>query len=165
MSNQTIDGVPRECLERLLVDMGTAEGRRRARKELRALLDAPVSSTSDKYRAELYDEVWQKARDMGFGNVTDALMKLEKQPAPVAVVLPELNEDLRAILGRPNFTCAAVAGVLRRLGQDIRKKAEEEQAATIYWLLGHYLKDPLAWRANAESQLQEATHQPSQCHP
>lgn len=46
---------------------------------------APVSSTSDKYKAELYDEVWQKARDMGFGNVTDALMKLEKQPAPVAV--------------------------------------------------------------------------------
>ncbi|WP_085065958.1 hypothetical protein [Pseudomonas piscis] len=39
----------------------------------------PISSTSDKYKAELYDEVWQKARDMGFGNVTDALMKLDKQ--------------------------------------------------------------------------------------
>lgn len=50
---------------------------------------APVSSSSDKYKAELYDEVWQLARDMGFGNVTDALMKLKKQPAPVAVVLPE----------------------------------------------------------------------------
>lgn len=37
----------------------------------------PVSSTSDKYKAELYDEVWQLARDMGFGNVTDALMKLQ----------------------------------------------------------------------------------------
>lgn len=49
----------------------------------------PVSSTSDKYKAELYDEVWQLARDMGFGNVTDALMKLKKQTAPVAVVLPE----------------------------------------------------------------------------
>lgn len=49
---------------------------------------SPVSSTSDKYKAELYDEVWQLASDMGFGNVTDALMKLKKQPAPVAVVLP-----------------------------------------------------------------------------
>lgn len=39
----------------------------------------PVSSTSDKYKAELYDEVWQLARGMGFGNVTDALRKLEKQ--------------------------------------------------------------------------------------
>lgn len=39
----------------------------------------PISSTSDKYKAELYDEVWQLARDMGFGNVTDALMKLQSQ--------------------------------------------------------------------------------------
>ncbi|WP_282362921.1 hypothetical protein [Pseudomonas sp. PS01297] len=48
----------------------------------------PISdgTTSDKYRAELYDEVWQKARDMGFANVTDALEKLTK---PVAVVLPD----------------------------------------------------------------------------
>ncbi|QYM99545.1 hypothetical protein K1T36_21000 [Pseudomonas protegens] len=37
----------------------------------------PISSTSDKYKAELYEEVWQLARDMGFGNVTDALMKLQ----------------------------------------------------------------------------------------
>lgn len=39
----------------------------------------PVSSTSDKYKAELYDEVWQLAQGMGFGNVTDALMKLQSQ--------------------------------------------------------------------------------------
>lgn len=39
----------------------------------------PTSTTSDKYKAELYDEVWQLARDMGFGNVTDALMKLQSQ--------------------------------------------------------------------------------------
>lgn len=50
---------------------------------------APISSTSDKYKAELYDEVWQLARDMGFGSVTDALMQMKKQPAPVAVV-PEV---------------------------------------------------------------------------
>lgn len=35
-------------------------------------------TTSDKYRAELYDEVWQKARDMGYGNVTDALAAIER---------------------------------------------------------------------------------------
>lgn len=39
----------------------------------------PISLTSDKYKAELYDEVWQLARGMGFGNVTDALMKLQSQ--------------------------------------------------------------------------------------
>ncbi|BAQ75228.1 putative uncharacterized protein [Pseudomonas sp. Os17] len=36
---------------------------------------ASISSTSDKYEAELYDEGWQLARDMGLGNVTDALMQ------------------------------------------------------------------------------------------
>jgi hypothetical protein len=33
-------------------------------------------TTSNKYRAELYDEVWQRARDMGFANVTMALAEL-----------------------------------------------------------------------------------------
>lgn len=37
-----------------------------------------AGTTSDQYRAELYDEVWQKARDMGYGNVTDALVELER---------------------------------------------------------------------------------------
>lgn len=50
--------------------------------ELRALYTNPgaqldTGTNSDKYKAELYDEVWQLARDMGFGNVTDALMKLQ----------------------------------------------------------------------------------------
>lgn len=41
---------------------------------------APVAdgTTSDKYRAELYDEVWQKARDMGFANVSDALAEVAR---------------------------------------------------------------------------------------
>lgn len=38
-------------------------------------------TTGNKYRAELYDEVWQKARDMGYGNVTMALSTLEVQRA------------------------------------------------------------------------------------
>ncbi|SEQ89760.1 Protein of unknown function [Azotobacter beijerinckii] len=40
--------------------------------------EQPSGTTSDKYRAELYDEVWQKARDMGYGNVTEALVELER---------------------------------------------------------------------------------------
>ena len=34
-------------------------------------------TTSDKYRAELYDEVWQRAAGMGYGNVTMALEDLD----------------------------------------------------------------------------------------
>lgn len=49
---------------------------------------APVAdgTTSDKYRAELYDEVWQRARDMGYGNVTEALVELERLKAAAPVV-------------------------------------------------------------------------------
>lgn len=41
---------------------------------------APVAdgTTSNKYKAELYDEVWQKARDMGFANVSDALAEVAR---------------------------------------------------------------------------------------
>lgn len=52
--------------------------------------EQPTGTTSDQYRAELYDEVWGKARSMGYGNVTDALAELERlkaaeQPDTVAV--------------------------------------------------------------------------------
>jgi len=38
-------------------------------------------TTSDRYRAELYDEVWEKARAMGYENVTGALIALERMKA------------------------------------------------------------------------------------
>lgn len=44
-----------------------------------------LAAERDQLRAELYDEVWQKTRDLGYGNVTDALVELERiksaQPA------------------------------------------------------------------------------------
>jgi len=70
-----------------------------------------------------------------------------------APVLPELTSDLREILGRPNFTCHFIAKALRLMGFDIPQKSEEEQAATIYWMLGHYLRDPLNWRDTASAEL------------
>lgn len=58
-------------------------------KDLLAGQIAVAGTTSDQYRAELYDEVWEKARDMGYGNVTDALVALESMkaalPEPVAI--------------------------------------------------------------------------------
>jgi hypothetical protein len=51
-------------------------------------------TTGDKYRAELYDEVWQKARDMGYGNVTEALIALERlKPASDVVPVPRELQD------------------------------------------------------------------------
>lgn len=50
-------------------------------KDLLAGQIAVAGTTSDQYRAELYDEVWQKARDMGYGNVSEALVALERTKA------------------------------------------------------------------------------------
>ena len=60
--------------------------------------------------------------------------------------IPALNDDMIWILGRPNFWCASVANVLRQDGQEIKTKAEHEQAAVIHWLLSLYLKHGEGWR-------------------
>ena len=66
--------------------------------QARAARTAPAEQAegtrSDKYRAELYDEVWQKARDMGYGNVTNALVALERLNQARAALHAD-NERLR----------------------------------------------------------------------
>jgi hypothetical protein len=76
-------------------------------------------------------------------------------PAP-----PEQTSDRREILGRPNFTCHFIAKALRLMGFDIPQKSEEEQAVTIYWMLGHYLRDPVNWRDAASTELKSNAPKP-----
>ena len=59
-----------------------------------------------------------------------------------AQALPPIDDDLIAILGRPNFQCIHSANALRSGGQKTAKQAENEQAAVIRFLLGHYLAGP-----------------------
>lgn len=47
-----------------------------AREIERFEAQAGSGTRSNKYRAELYDEVWESARSMGFSNVTEALREL-----------------------------------------------------------------------------------------
>lgn len=69
--------------------------------------------------------------------------------------LPPLDDDLIAILGRPNFTCIQLAECHRIGGADIKRKAEHEQAFVIHWLLGLYLKHGKgAWDKFATDELQ-----------
>jgi len=63
--------------------------------------------------------------------------------------LPQINEDLVTILGRPNFTCIRIAERLRQMGDDIPRKAEYEQAHVIYLLLSMYLEHGKSWVAKA----------------
>lgn len=79
------------------------------------------------------------------------------RPVPAAggaPALPALNADLIEILGRPSFTCAFLAQVLRNGGRTIKKKAEHEQAAVIHFMLCQYLAHGAKWREAATSAFQ-----------
>lgn len=79
-----------------------------------------------------------------------------QQDTDRANALPPLNDGLIAILGRPNFMCAQLADTLRSGGHDIAERAENEQAAVIHFLLGHYLADPVQWAEKASAALKAA---------
>ena len=46
-----------------------------------------------------------------------------------------LDEDAIFILGRPNFWCGPIAHLMAADGHEVAKKAEDEQAAVIYFML------------------------------
>ena len=64
-------------------------------------------TTGNKYRAELYDEVWQKSRDMGYDNVTMALTELSQlKSRQSGVVLPERSDPEGYSTGSPEWHAA-----------------------------------------------------------
>lgn len=96
---------------------------------------------------------WQRK----FAEADERFEAAEKRIAELSgefFALPPLNDDLIAILGRPNFTCAHLAELLRKGGQDIRRKSECEQAAVIYWFLDLYLKYGDKWESIAKDDIQ-----------
>jgi len=84
----------------------------------------------------------------------EALLAQAAAQQPVAVSpLGELNNELRYILGTMCFTCIPTVQALRQMGHIIKNRAEDEQAATIHWMLGHYLRDGDNWRTSAVAEL------------
>lgn len=64
-------------------------------------LSPKASTSSDQYRAELYDEVWQKARGLGYANVTDAMVDLERIKARFAQPVDGYDPDIDYNQDRP----------------------------------------------------------------
>lgn len=94
----------------------------------------------------------------------DVMMLLDAEPSLAQPVsepykLPELNDELIEILGRPNFTCTKLAEYLRHCGQDIKRKSEYEQAAVLHVLLNLYIKHGNDWRKHAEEAFTPAVAQ------
>jgi len=100
---------------------------------------------------------WYDAAIADLMKLIEALSASAEPSAPVELKAPELTEDLREILGRPNFTCHFIAKALRVMGHSIAHKSEDEQAVVIHWLLGIYLKHGPDWRQRAAAELEEAS--------
>lgn len=68
-----------------------------------------------------------------------------------------MTDDLREILGLPNFVCSPYAALFRDAGvAEIKRQAEAEQAFVIDLLLRLYLKHGAAWRAFFAAKMQSA---------
>lgn len=142
--------------------------------EAREFLDGVNQGIEDKLRAQLFERDALLKRQPSFiraleqfeaddgtfvrlADVLDALSASAERSATVELKAPELTEDLREILGRPNFTCHFIAKALRVMGHSIAHKSEDEQAVVIHWLLGIYLKHGPDWRQRAAAELEEAS--------
>ena len=63
------------------------------------------------------------------------------------------DETVREILGKPNFACSPIASILRLGGMEIKRKAEDEQACVLYWLLEMYCKHGENWLSEGDKYL------------
>ncbi|MCP1273222.1 hypothetical protein NKW43_05925 [Gluconobacter albidus] len=128
----------------------------------------------DRYRAMEYgwDEAVEMCSDLSPeelytrpANVAalEARMKvLEVENAQLRIrSLPEhLTDPLREVLGRMCFECITLARALRADGMKVPNRAEDEQAAVIFFLLPFVLAHGADWRKHAVEELgaMEARH-------
>lgn len=116
----------------------------------------------EKLKSEIKQQLFENAltSDSGcavleqeFDNTVDSIIAVIEQNR--RSLLFELDDQVSYILGRPNFACGGIARILRKEGRDIPEKAEDEQAAVIYWMLGLYLEHGEIWLNVAEEKLRE----------
>ncbi len=98
--------------------------------------------------------------DYVFTSYLDALKAHGQPPDPVEDgVLDQpwsvLDDDIRLILGRPNFACARIANRLREMGYECEPKAEMAQALVIHTMLGFYQKHGKTWMEELNAYLKK----------
>lgn len=70
------------------------------------------------------------------------------------LVLPaEMTPAIREVLGMMVFSTGPIAHGFRAAGIDIPRRAEEEQAFVLFWLLKHAIKAGDDWRKSAAPEL------------
>jgi hypothetical protein len=82
------------------------------------------------------------------------LNTLIDEPASNSLTYPkDLSDDLREVLGWPCFKCAPIAHAMRAGGDNIKPKAEDEQAVVLHWLVTLVLTHGDGWRAQAQKEI------------
>ena len=66
---------------------------------------------------------------------------------------PAMTPELAAILGTMCFETINLAKILRSAGQDIKTRAEDEQAAVLHWMLSLWFKHGEGWRQAAAQEV------------
>lgn len=67
---------------------------------------------------------------------------------------PAMTPQLHSILGLMCFQCIPFAQALRAAGHQIKSRAEDEQAAVLHWMLGHYFRHGEEWRTAAAADVE-----------
>ena len=71
-------------------------------------------------------------------------------PADVELRIPaQLTPELRDVLGMMCFECGPIAHAFRATGVEIKRRAEDEQAFIMHWLLTFVAAHGSAWRRHA----------------
>ncbi len=78
----------------------------------------------------------------------------EAQDRQAVREFPEMTPELHSILGLMCFQCVPFAQALRAGGHTIKAKAEDEQAAVMHWMLGHYFRHGEDWRTAAAAEVE-----------
>ena len=112
----------------------------------------PLSEFASKHRVS-YLELCAAVRE-AVAPAPSSSQEAQHPDAPSRPALPPLNDAMIEILGRICFRCIRIAHILRKGGQAIPNRAENEQAAAIYFMLQHYLQHGDGWHEHAEQALQ-----------
>lgn len=117
-----------------------------------AKLDAITTWTDDDWEEVLSYadkrtlEKWHKAMTMHIAAPVSAVPNTQEI---AQVGIQPLSPELESILGMICYQCIPFVQAMRLAGIQIPTRAEAEQAATIHWLLGHYIKHGNNWREHA----------------
>lgn len=120
-------------------------------------VQADAVSDDDVVRAE--DVYWkEKVVAKSSERMRDTLEDFAARHARGVPELSQMNDDLLAILGKPNFVCGPYAHLMKQARViDIPAKSEVEQAHVLLWLLRHYLASGAAWADAAASDVEKWT--------